>query len=56
MTEQTDWLEFKAMHDDPGREPCPFCGIRHEPGTTHPYCTMATTFRWWRDAGKPPTA
>jgi len=52
MTETTDWLEFKAMRDQRECKPCPFCGIRHDPGKTHPYCTEATSFRAWRAAGK----
>lgn len=41
------WLEFKAKHDEPGKEPCPFCGIRHTPAKAHPHCDMATRFKFW---------
>lgn len=42
------WREFKAQRDVPSLPPCPFCGIRHEWGKTHPFCDMASTFNdWW---------
>jgi hypothetical protein len=48
MTEESDWLEFKAQHDDPAVAPCPFCGICHAPSGWHPFCDMATRFKFWR--------
>lgn len=44
MAREADWLEFKAKRDEPGKPPCPFCGIRHTPAKAHPYCDMATVF------------
>jgi hypothetical protein len=46
--ELADWQEFKTLREDCEQPVCPFCGIRHEPMKTHPYCTMATEFRFWR--------
>jgi hypothetical protein len=50
MTTDTLWLEFKALRDQPGYTPCPFCGIKHERALTHPYCTEASSFVMWCDA------
>lgn len=47
---ESDWREFVArVETDPSRPVCPFCGIRHERGKTHPFCDMATRFNFWMD-------
>jgi hypothetical protein len=43
---ETAWLAFKAKHDNPTLPPCPFCGIRHVVGKAHPFCDMATVFKF----------
>lgn len=53
MTDETAWRAFKRAHDRTGIPPCPFCGIQHKPAMTHPYCDMATWFRFWIQAGMP---
>jgi len=46
------WLQFKAEVEkaDPGHPPCPFCGINHQHGLTHPFCDMVARFKLWRAA------
>jgi hypothetical protein len=51
-TDEAAWLTFKAMRDNPALPPCPFCGVRHQPETTHPYCTTASEFNLWRAHGQ----
>lgn len=43
---ESQWLEFKARQDDPTTLPCPFCGIRHTPGKTVPFCDMVVRFKF----------
>ena len=45
MATETQWLEFKAKQDEPGKPPCPFCGIRHTPSGWHPFCDMVVRFK-----------
>lgn len=48
LPREAAWLEFKAMNDQPNIPECPFCGIHHEHGPTHPHCDMATRFKFIR--------
>lgn len=50
MAELTDWLRFKAEQDDPAEPECLFCGVHHTVVRTHPFCTMATQFKFWQSA------
>lgn len=50
---EADWLAFKAVVEDACQPVCPFCGIRHQPINTHPYCTMVRQCKGWLAAGRP---
>lgn len=49
---EIDWQQFKAEQTEPNQPECPFCGIHHKPGKSHPYCDKATAFKFWLAAKK----
>jgi len=51
--DEADWAAFVEVLRERGivrddLPPCPFCGLHHAWGGTHPFCDLAGMFRVWR--------